>query len=118
MRGFLTLCGMLAVIALGYWAYHQAILTQQAEHRVERLQAEIGAERERMAILTAEWAYLNRPYRLRELGFINFERLGLLPMSPEQFGRATQIPYPQPVIETTEPEVILDSASIGEEQIP
>ena len=118
MRGFLTLCGMLAVIALGYWAYHQAILTQQAECRVERLQAEIGAERERMAILTAEWAYLNRPDRLRELGFINFERLGLLPMSPEQFGRATQIPYPPPVAETTDAALILESTSLSEEQIP
>lgn len=118
MRGFLTLCGMLAVIALGYWAYHQAILTQQAERRVERLQAQIGAERERMAILTAEWAYLNRPDRLRELGFINFERLGLLPMSPDQFGRATQIPYPQPAPEVPPELLTLESTSVGEEQIP
>ena len=30
MRAFATLCGMLLVIGLGYWAYHQTILTQQA----------------------------------------------------------------------------------------
>lgn len=123
MRNLLTLCGMVTVIALGYWAYHQAILTQQAERRVERLQAEIGAAREKLAILNAEWAYLNRPDRLRELGFINFERLGLLPMSPDQFGRATQIPYPLPDLPEAAAallgdEVILGSASVGEEQIP
>lgn len=118
MRGLLTLCSMLVVIALGYWAYHQAILTQQAERRVERLQAEIGAQRERLSILNAEWAYLNRPDRLRELGFINFERLGLLPMSPDQFGRATQIPYPPPVVESETPDLTLENASLGMEQIP
>jgi len=110
MRGFATIFTMLAVIALGYWAYHQTILTQQAERRVERLQQQIGAERERLAILRAEWAYLNRPDRLRELADINFERLGLLPLAPEQFGRAAQIPYPPP------PDLLLDSASTPAEE--
>ena len=113
MRGFATPLAMLGVIGLGYWAYHQTILTQQAERRVERLQRDIGAERERLAILRAEWAYLNRPDRLRELVDLNFERLGLLPLAPEQFGRAVQIPYPLP------PEEIFDSASTAEgEMLP
>jgi hypothetical protein len=113
MRGFATLLAMLGVIGLGYWAYHQTILTQQAERRVEQLQRNIGAERERLAILRAEWAYLNRPDRLRELVDLNFERLGLLPLAPEQFGRAAQIPYPLP------PEELLDSASTAEgEMLP
>jgi hypothetical protein len=113
MRGFATLLAMLGVIGLGYWAYHQTILTQQAERRVEQLQRNIGAERERLAILRAEWAYLNRPDRLRELVDLNFERLGLLPLAPEQFGRAAQIPYPPP------PEELLDSASTAEgEMLP
>lgn len=118
MRGFTTLLGMLAVIGLGYWAYHQTILTQQAERRVERLQAEIGAEREKLSILRAEWAYLNRPDRLRELGFINFERLGLLPLAPEQFGRASQIPYPLPEPDPYTDELVIGSASLPEERIP
>lgn len=118
MRGVTLILAMLGVIGLGYWAYHQTILTQQAERRVEQLQRQIGAERERLSILRAEWAYLNRPDRLRELADINFERLGLLPLAPEQFGRAAQIPYPPP------PETVLDNASTGasdaaeEEQVP
>lgn len=118
MRGLSTLVFLLVTVALGYWAYHQTILTQQAERRVEQLQRDIGAERERLAILRAEWAYLNRPDRLRELADFNFERLQLLPLAPEQFGRAAQIPYPLPP--DPEPgEMLLDSASTPEgERIP
>jgi hypothetical protein len=94
MRGFATVLAAIAVIALGYWAYHQTVLTQHAAREVERLHRAIGAERERLSILRAEWAYLNRPDRLRDLADINFDRLGLLPLAPEQFGIAAQIPYP------------------------
>lgn len=108
MRGFASVLALVAVIALGYWAYHQTILTQQSERRVDQLQRAIGAERERLAILRAEWAYLNRPDRLRDLADINFDRLGLLPLAPEQFGRAAQIPYPPPPVPD---EILLDNAS-------
>jgi len=93
MRGFATVLAALAVIGLGYWAYHQTVQTQRAVQEVERLQRAIGAERERLSILRAEWAYLNRPDRLRELADINFERLQLLPLAPNQFGIAVQLPY-------------------------
>ena len=94
MRGFLTFVAALAVIALGYWAYHQNIETQRALRDVERLQREIVAERESLGVLRAEWAYLNRPDRLRDLAELNFDRLGLLPLMPEQFGTVSQVGYP------------------------
>ena len=37
---------------------------------------------------------LNRPDRLRELATANFDRLGLMPMEPSQFGTAAQVAYP------------------------
>lgn len=115
MRGFASVLALVGVIALGYWAYHQTILTQHSERRVDQLQRDIGAERERLAILRAEWAYLNRPDRLRELADINFGRLGLLPLAPEQFGRAAQIPYPPP---PEPPELLLENASGPEGGLP
>ncbi len=121
MRGVATGVAAIAVIGLGYWAYHQTVLTQHAVREVEELQVAIGAEREKLAILRAEWAYLNRPDRLRDLVDINFDRLGLMPLSPDQFGLAAQIPYPRPAPPpevVPEGETLLESASSAEETLP
>mgnify|MGYP006999519876 CR=1 FL=1 len=111
MRGLATSLAALAVIALGYWAYHQTVQTQHAVREVERLHRAIGAERERLSILNAEWAYLNRPDRLRELADLNFDRLGLLPLEPGQFGDPLRIPFP---VEDAEIDAVLQSASDAE----
>ncbi|MEX3014839.1 cell division protein FtsL [Gymnodinialimonas hymeniacidonis] len=112
-----TLIAAIVVIGLGYWAYHQTIQTQMADRQVDRLQRQIAAEHERLGVLRAEWAYLNRPDRLRELAMFNFERLGLLPLAPDQFGDVAQIPFPPPEPEEVAPELLQGTSSLPEGEI-
>lgn len=94
MRSLLFLMTILAVIGLAVWAYRENYQTQAAINETERLQTEIGAARERLSVLRAEWAYLNRPDRLRDLAEINYDSLQLLPLHPDQFGRIDQVAFP------------------------
>ncbi|MBV7397061.1 cell division protein FtsL [Mameliella sediminis] len=111
MRGFLFLLAAAAVISSGYWAYYENYRTKAELDHVDDLRREIGAARERIAILRAEWAYLNRPDRLRDLAELNFDRLGLLPFTPDQFGRIDQVSYPRSeILDLTQP---VDVTSAG-----
>ena len=96
MRTLLFLLSALAVIGSGYWAYRENYRTQDELDRADGLRAEISGARERLAILRAEWAYLNRPDRLRDLAQMNFDKLGLIPLRPDQFGSIDQVAYPLP----------------------
>ena len=96
MRVLFYIVATLAVMGLGNWAYVENYKTQAALAHVEDLQREIGQIREELAVLRAEWAYLNRPDRLRDLAELNFDRLGLLPLAPEQFGQVRDVGYPSP----------------------
>lgn len=95
MKPFLYIATALSVMALALWAYQENYRTQAALSQVEELNREIGEVRQAIGVLRAEWAYLNRPDRLRELALLNFDRLGLVPLSPDQFARAGQIAYPR-----------------------
>ncbi len=93
MRVFGIILAVLTLVALAKWAYSENYRTKAALDRVAELRREIGAAEERLRVLRAEWAYLNRPDRLEELVQINFPRLGLVPLSGERYGLIEQIPY-------------------------
>lgn len=115
MRSLFYLFTALFVIGLAFWAYHENYKTQEAQARAEKLQREIGLKRQRLRMLRAEWAYLNRPERLRELAEINFDRLGLLPLQPYQFGRIDQVAYPGRVpLEVTDPVAVSGMEAAGD----
>jgi hypothetical protein len=81
-------------MGLAFWAYRENYATQQALKEMTALQNDIAALREALTLQRAEWAYLNRPERLRQLATVNFDRLELFPLTPEQLGEARDIAYP------------------------
>ncbi|PIE18315.1 MAG: cell division protein FtsL [Proteobacteria bacterium] len=101
MKSLAYILTVLGVITLGFWAYNENYATQDALKEARRLNAQITAQHQRLTLLRSEWAYLNRPDRLRDLAVANFEALELIEMSPDSFGRVEQIafpPEPDPVL--------------------
>ncbi|HPD91812.1 MAG: cell division protein FtsL [Rhodobacter sp.] len=94
MRALFYVLSAFAVMGLAIWAYGQNQKTQVALRDVRGLRAEIRSLHEALGVQRAEWAYLNRPQRLRALAEMNFGRLGLLPLEGSQFGQIDEIPYP------------------------
>ena len=95
MRSLLFILTSLVLIGLASWAYNENYLTQKLLKQSAQLQLEIVQSRARLRVLRAEWAYLNRPERLRDLAILNFDRLHLFPLSSDHFGRTDQVAYPQ-----------------------
>lgn len=96
MRSILYLSCVLVVMGLAFWAYRENYRTQAAISDMSRVQRDIAGLREDLGVLRAEWAYLNRPQRLRELVDLNFERLRLVPIETGQRLDIGNIDYPKP----------------------
>lgn len=94
MRAFLSVMGVLALMGLAAWAYGENYATRAAAAERARIQREIGALAHERQMLEGEFAYLARPDRLRALADLNFSELRLVPMTPDDFGRMQEVPYP------------------------
>ena len=92
MKGLLYVLTGMGFLGLGFWAYQENYATQAALREVRDLNRQIGAAHARINMLNAEWAYLNRPDRLRELVNLNFQRLSLVPLMPEAFASIAHVP--------------------------
>ena len=78
MRSIFFLAIAMVVMGLAFWAYRENYRTQDALNEMERVQGNIANLREQLVVLRAEWAYLNRPERLRELVQLNADKLNLI----------------------------------------
>ncbi|AGT09618.1 cell division protein FtsL [Paracoccus aminophilus] len=94
MRSILYLTTALVVMGLAFWAYRENYRTQDAIRKMEAIQYQIGGLRQDIGTLRAEWSYLNRPDRLRELVNLNFDKLKLVPLNSDQFVDIRQVAYP------------------------
>ena len=114
MRTVLYILTTFSVIGLAFWAYRENYRTQAAIDDMGKIRREIAGLREDLGVLRAEWAYQNRPERLRQLVDLNFERLLLVPQEMGQVVELGHVDYPKPAAPVEEPNV--DPAS--EEQKP
>lgn len=105
MRLTLYLSAIVLVAVCATWAYRVNYATQEALNRVADLHAAIASEREALDVLRAEWAYLNRPDRLRALASAHAETLQLMDLQPGHYGEAVMVAFPP------EPE---DAATAGD----
>lgn len=96
MRSLLLIVGVFMVMLFATWAYRVNNETRDAMGRVASLQREIRSERETIAVLEAEWAYLNRPDRLLALSEEHFTELRLMPLHPDHFSDPMKVAYPTP----------------------
>ncbi len=94
MRIVLYLSAAVLVVVCATWVYRVNYAAREALGRVEELRHGIAREREALDVLGAEWAYLNRPDRLRVLVAANSEALALDDLVPEQFGEVAMVAYP------------------------
>ena len=95
MKTFLyLLAGVLVVFAASRGQYPD-YQVQEAEDRVSSLQRQINRERSAIAVLGAEWAYLNRPERLRALAETYYSELRLMPIDASHFADIGEVPMPQ-----------------------
>jgi hypothetical protein len=94
VKGLIYATLAFAVMGLSVWAYQENYHTQAALRELRNLRAELARAEARLDRLYAEWAWLNRPDRLRELALVNFGRLELLPLPPEAFASVEEVAYP------------------------
>lgn len=94
MRFTIYISAVVLVAVCATWAYRVNYATQEALNRVADLRRAIAAEREALDVLKAEWAYLNRPDRLRALVTAHFETLQLIDLQPGHYGEAVMVAFP------------------------
>ena len=91
MKIFFYLCAAAVVVLFATWTYQVNYDTRAAKKRVAQLQREIAFERETISVLNVEWAYLNRPERLRLLAETYFVELRLMAIHSGNFADRTDV---------------------------
>jgi hypothetical protein len=77
----------IAVLAIGLYLVKYSV--QDVQREVSAMKRELAVERESLHLLSAEWAYLNRPDRLRRLAD---RHLVLAPLDSRQINNMAALP--------------------------
>lgn len=84
-----TIVHMLCLAALGIGVYLVKYSVEDVQRDMKTLKRDLAVEKESLHLLNAEWAYLNRPDRLRRLADRHLE---LEPMDSRRIGNVGVLP--------------------------
>jgi cell division protein FtsL len=97
MRALLYFLGIAGFLGLAALSYSQNYATRDVLAEIDRLRSDITAKQNQLRALKDEWAYLNRPQRIKDLTVLNYPHLELsrpLPRPPGDFNDIPFLPDP------------------------
>ncbi|MCY4306542.1 MAG: cell division protein FtsL [Aestuariivita sp.] len=95
MKIFSFVVAIMLVFALALWANQESYKTRIALKELRKTQQDLSKSYSRLDALRTEWAYLNRPQRLRKLVELHFDQLALRPLRAQQFGLVSEVNFPK-----------------------
>lgn len=84
-----NLVWVLVAVAMGFFLFEMKYAVQRRERDLEQVNERVLRNRESIHVLKAEWSYLNRPERLREL---SEKHLHMAPVGPRQIVTFADLP--------------------------
>ena len=78
---------LFAVLAIGVYLVKYSV--QDVQRELAAMKTDLATEKESLHLLNAEWAYLNRPERLRQLAD---RHLDLVPLDSRQINQVSVLP--------------------------
>jgi len=95
MRRLPLLAWVLTVAVALFLLYRVKYEVQNLHAQVKETERELESEREALHVVAAEWAYLNRPERLRQLSSKYLSSSGL---TVDQIAEIESIPFAKPSV--------------------
>ncbi len=87
---------MIAALVAALVAFSQQHHARELRNELGRLEADLAERRENVRVLEAEWSYLSRPERIKDLAGRHLA--DLVPVSVYQLSRVSGIPLAPPPI--------------------
>lgn len=98
-----------AVLAIGLYLVKYSV--QDVQRDVAAVRADLAHEKESLHLLNAEWAYLNRPERLRALAD---RHLDLVPLDSRAIGNVAVLPAAASTADSVVPMPVREASFVAE----
>lgn len=93
MRLLLYFAGILSLLTLAALSYSQNYATREILSEIDRTKTTIRAKQQQLRALEDEWAYLNRPDRIKALAVLNYSHIQLSRQFPQAPQSISDLPF-------------------------